>query len=512
MKKLIKLTVLMSAALSISACNSTGPKTPSTQKSLPNIVIIMADDVGIGDISAFHRQYTDKPVVVETPTIDALAEQGMSFTDAHSPTALCAPTRYSVMSGNSTYRGYAPWGVWSTFAKTAVTAEDATIGRVGQQAGYTTGFVGKWHLGGTFLGKNGAVYKGAKGGPKSKNVDMTKWVAGNPAELGFDYDFTAPTGVQGPTYTLHENGLWYKFDEASKLIYVDEHSALDKKFVSDKGPGMGDSHWDASKLNIMLADKAADFIKRSAKGGKPFLLNYWSPATHIPHTPPAEIDGKKILGSSPTEHLDMTRVLEIEVSRIVKALKETGEYNNTLIIFTSDNGGLPEKSEIQAGHNSSAIYSGRKNSPLEGGHRVPFIAVWPGKIKAGSSSNVMVNGTDIVATLAAVVDVSLNENQAKDSWNLLPALVGQSFEGRELMMQQAGSKNELMMREGDWKIIIKSNNKVTKKELVALYNLKTDPTEKRNLLKVHKHQERAQAMYQKYWEIRDSGQRTAPVL
>ncbi|MDU0352730.1 sulfatase-like hydrolase/transferase [Paraglaciecola aquimarina] len=205
----------------------------------PNIVFIMADDVGIGDISALHRQYTDKPVVVETPTIDSLAAQGMSFTDAHSPTALCAPTRYSVMSGNSTYRGYAKWGVWSTFAKTAVTQEDATIGRVAKQAGYTTGFVGKWHLGGTFLDKNGNMYKGAKGGPKSKNVDLTKWVAGNPKELGFDYDFTAPTGVQGPTYSLHENGQWYKFDKDSKLIYVDQHSALDKSFVSDKGPWHG---------------------------------------------------------------------------------------------------------------------------------------------------------------------------------------------------------------------------------------------------------------------------------
>lgn len=477
----------------------------------PNIVFIMADDVGLGDISAFHRQYTDKPVVLETPAIDALAAQGMSFTDAHSPTALCAPTRYSVMSGNSTYRAYAKWGVWSTFAKTAVTKEDATIGRIGQQAGYTTGFVGKWHLGGTFLGKNGKIYKGAKGGPKSKNVDLTKWVAGNPAELGFDYDFTAPTGVQGPTYTVYENGQWYKFDEESKITYVDKNSALDKSFVSDKGPGMGESHWDSTKLNMMLADKAAGFITRSAKTDKPFILNYWSPATHIPHTPPAQIDGQKILGSTPTKHLDMTRVLDLEVGRIIKALKDSGEYDDTLIIFTSDNGGLPSKKEVKAGHNSSAIYNGQKNSPLEGGHRVPFIAVWPGKIKANSTNNTLVNGTDIVATVASLLDVKLNKDQAKDSWNILPALTGKPYQGRDLLMQQAGSQNQLMLREGDWKIIIQSNNKVTKKELVALYNLKDDPSEKRNLVNDSKHKARAQAMYKKYWKIRDSGQRTAPV-
>ncbi|MGJ8679024.1 sulfatase family protein [Paraglaciecola sp.] len=479
--------------------------------SQPNIVVIMADDVGIGDISALHRRYTNKPVVVETPAIDSLAAQGMSFTDAHSPTALCAPTRYSVMSGNNTYRAYAKWGVWSTFAKTAVTMEDATIGRIGKEAGYTTGFVGKWHLGGTFLGKDGKVYKGAKGGPKSKNIDLTKWVAGNPKELGFDYDFTAPTGVQGPTYSVHENGQWYKFDKASKIIYVDEHSALDKSFVADKGPGMGDSHWDATKLNMMLADKAAGFIKRSAKADKPFMLNYWSPATHIPHTPPKQIDGEKILGSTPTQHLDMTRVLDLEVARIINALKEAGEYENTLIIFTSDNGGLPEKSEIKAGHNSSATYNGRKNSPLEGGHRVPFIAVWPGKIKPGTSSDSLVNGTDIVATIASVTQVKLNENQAKDSWNLLPALLGESFTGRDFMMQQAGSQNQLMLREGDWKLIIQSNNKVTKREIAALYNLKDDPSEKRNLVKAPEHKTRVQTMFKKYWDIRESGQRTAPV-
>ncbi|MDU0352728.1 hypothetical protein RS130_01270 [Paraglaciecola aquimarina] len=123
----------------------------------------------------------------------------------------------------------------------------------------------------------------------------------------------------------------------------------------------------------------------------------------------------------------------------------------------------------------------------------------------------MVNGTDIVATVAAVVDVKLNENQAKDSWNILPTLIGKPYQERKLIMQQAGSQNQLMLREGDWKIIIQSNHKVTKRELVALYNLKDDPSEKTNLINQAKHQDRAQAMYKKYWQIRDSGQRTAPV-
>lgn len=477
----------------------------------PNIVIIMADDLGLGDVSAFHRQYSNKPVIAETPTIDALAAQGMSFTDAHSPTALCAPTRYSVMSGNSTYRGYAPWGVWSTFDKTAITADDTTIGRVGQQAGYTTGFVGKWHMGGTFNRKDGTQHSGAKGGPKTKVVDVSKWIAGNPKEMGFDYDFTVPSGVQGPMYLAYENSVWYPLNKNSKIAYIDENSALEKIFVSDKGPGMGETHWDARKLNMLLAEKASSFIKRNA-GKRPFLLNYWSPAVHIPHTPPKEINGVKIAGTTPTKHLDMNRVLDIEVARIVKTLKDTGEYNNTLIIFTSDNGGMGTPSEQKFGHFSSGLYSGRKNSPLEGGHHVPFIAVWPEKIKPNSVNNTLVNGTDIVATIAALTEVKLNKKQAKDSWNLLPTLIGQPYQERKLLMQQAGSQHQVMLREGDWKLIIQSNRTVTKREIMALYNLKDDPQEKNNLANKAAYESRVKTMFKQYWDIRESGERTAPEI
>ncbi len=477
----------------------------------PNIVVIMADDVGLGDISAFHRQYSKKPVVVETPNIDKLAAEGISFTDAHAPTSLCAPTRYSVMTGNSTYRGYNPWGVWSSFAKTAITAEDATIGRIAQQAGYTTGFVGKWHLGGTFLNKKGAAYTGPKNGPLSKTVDVTKWIAGHPAEMGFDYDYTLPTGVQGPMYLAYENGQWAPFDKNSKITYVDKNTALDPAFISDKGPGMGESHWDARALNMQLTHKATEFIRRSA-GQKPFLLNYWSPAVHLPHTPPKEIDGIKIAGTTPSNHLDMNRVLDLEVGKIIQALKDTSEYDNTLIIFTSDNGGLADEKANQAGHNSPGQYSGRKNTALEGGQRVPFIAVWPGKIEAGRVSDALVNGTDIIATIAQVTGIKLNEKQAKDSWNIMPELLGKPYENRTLLMQQAGSGKELMLRQGDWKLIILTNHKVTKREVIGLYNLKKDPQEQRNLLHSPEYKEKAKAMFDLYWDIRESGRRTAPVL
>ncbi|WAJ71875.1 sulfatase-like hydrolase/transferase [Catenovulum adriaticum] len=509
MKTIIKPVLISLLASFVVAPNLANAK---AQADLPNVVVILADDLGLGDVSKFHKQYSDKPVVAPTPNIDQLAQAGMSFMDAHSPTALCAPSRYSVMSGNSTYRGYAPWGVWSSFAPSSITNDDATIGRVAKQAGYTTGFVGKWHLGGTFnLKSEDKAYRGPKTGKETLKVDMRKWIDDNPSSMGFDYDFTTPTGVQGPLYFLYENNDWYPFSKNSEIVFLDENNAIDPKFVSDKGPGMGDSHWNARELNMMLANKAADFIKRSA-GDKPFLLNYWSPAVHIPHTPPQQINGNKIAGQTPTNHLDMNLVLDLEVKKIVQALKDAGEYDNTLIIFTSDNGGLIDFKAQKQGHNSAAQYRGYKNQPYEGGHRVPFITVWPGKIKANTQSDSLVNGTDIVATLANIMDVKLNAHQAKDSWNLLPLLEGKPYQERPLLMAQSGSENELMLRQGDWKIIIKTNYKLTKRKLMSLYNLADDPQEKNNLVNDSKYKDKAKMMYELYWKIRESGERTAPVM
>ncbi|WOO39311.1 arylsulfatase [Rubellicoccus peritrichatus] len=485
----------------------------SLQAETPNIVVIMADDVGLGDIGFQHKERTggQKPFA-ETPNIDALAEAGMWFTDAHSPTSLCSPTRYAVMSGNYNYRSYAPWGVWGSFRETPIKPEDATLGRVAQHAGYKTGFVGKWHLGGDFHKKSSKeFYRGNDRGETDLDVDATEWISGGPQDMGFDYDFTLPTGVQGPFYVAYENGKWHPLSENSKLINLNKNTAKDPFFVSDKGPGTGDSEWDATEMNVILAEKAANFIRSNAD--EPFFLCYWSPAVHIPHTPPDSIDGKPIKGTTITRHLDMVRVLDLEVKEIVDALKETGEYDNTLIIFTSDNGGLWNSKNHENGHLSSGGWRGNKNAPHEGGQRVPFIAVWPGHIPAGSRSDALVNGTDILATIAAITGENLEDHQAMDSWNLLPAFRGsENFESREELMLQSGSRHELMFRQGPWKLIIDSNHHLTQMDPVALFNLETNPQEKEseNLINNPEYKERAEAMFKRYMEIREGGERTAP--
>ena len=468
----------------------------------PNIVFIMADDVGLGDIGIQHRERTGKPPLAPTPTLDALAATGLWFSDAHSPTALCSPSRYAVMTGNHNYRSYAPWGVWGSFRKNPITATDATLGRVAKAGGYKTGFIGKWHLGGDFRAKEGTdIYRGEDRGEKPLPVDARRWLGGGPQNFGFDYDFTLPTGVQGPTYVAYENGEWYPLRDDSRLINYNARTAVHPSYVSDKGPGVGDSAWDAKSLNALLARKAADFIANSA-GEQPFFLCYWTPAVHIPHTPPDEV-----AGSTPSRHLDMMRVLDWEINRIVTALQVEGEFDNTLLIFTSDNGGLYDRQAQQEGHRSSGGWRGGKNHPYEGGHRVPLIAVWPGVIEAGTRSAAMINGTDLLATFAEIAGTSLGEDQAMDSRSFAPVLRGDpNFTAREELLLQAGAQNELIYRKGHWKLIIQSNHQLTRWEPIALFNLQDNPreVETHNLVNNPEQSERVARMLKRYRELRDS--------
>lgn len=482
-----------------------------TSSDRPNIVLIMADDIGLGDLSHHVRTQLKKEPIVETPNLDALASQSLWFTDGHSATALCSPTRYCVMSGNNNYRSYAPWGVWGTFRESPFKKGEATIGTVTRDAGYHTGFVGKWHLGGDFRDtKTGGIFRSKERGDIGAQVDLTKMIGGGPRNCGFHYDFTLPCGVQGPIYTAYENQEWHPLSKDSKIIFFNKDTALHPKDVSDKGPGPGDSHWDASELGKIVSQKGSDFIK-SAPAEKPFFLYYCTHAVHVPHCPPEEFDGQKVKGTTPSQHLDMIVELDLQVKRLIDALKTKGVYDNTLIIFTSDNGGLKIKDTTASGHDVAGGFSGSKNSPLEGGHRVPLFAFWKNKITPGITSEPAIN-QDMLATFAALVGTEVPANQAQDSLNLLPLLTGEgTFTQRPWMVQQAGSKKEIIYRKAPWKLIIQSNHVLDSFVPKALYNLEKDPAEKSNLLKKPNQKNRVAQMLKEYLEILNSKQRTAPL-
>jgi len=478
----------------------------------PNIVFIMADDLGLGDVSYQAKHIEKKQPIFETPNMDALAAQGLWFTDGHSATALCAPTRYAVMSGNNNYRCYSPGGVWSTFAETPFKPGEVTLGTVVRDAGYYTGMIGKWHMGGDFhIPGTSKIYRGAKNGDIVDKVDVRQWVGSGPRYVGFDYDFISPCGIQGPLYLLYENEKWYPWSEDSQIVFLNEDNAQNPKDVTDKGPGPGDSHWNARELGKILSGKAVEFIKSGAAKEEPFFLYYCSPMVHIPHIPPTEFDGVKVQGATPTAHLDMVIDLDMQVKRIVDALKETGEFENTLIVMTSDNGGLLDQVATKShGYQPGGGWSGSKNSPMEGGHRVPFFAVWPGKIEPGVTGELAVN-QDMVATFAALVGTEIPEGQALDSQNLLPLFLGQSgFQSREFFVNQAGSRQELMYRKMPWKLIIQSNFKRTFYEPKALYHLENDPQEKTDLMNNPEYRERIKQLFDEYMDIVNSKRPTAP--
>ncbi len=499
-------------ALFTTAIAATTLSMAATEK--PNIVFILADDLGLGDISFYAKNIINEKPFTETPNIDALAEQGIWFTDGHSACALCAPTRYAVMSGNNNYRSYAPTGVWSTFAETAFKPGHATLGTVVRDAGYNTGFIGKWHLGGLQfkeLGKD-TLYSGAKDANLDGKVDMTKYGGdGDEKYCGFDYSYTLPCGVQGPMYLAYENQKWAPLGKDSKIIYMTKDKFINPKDVTDKGPGMGDTNWQASEITKVISAKAVDFIKENGKKDEPFFLYYCSPTVHLPHCPTDEFDGRKIKGSNVSAHLDLTADLDMQVKRIVDAVKATGEFDNTLFFFSTDNGGLRDGEATKAnGYQPGHNWNQAKNSPLEGGHRVPTFAVWKNKIKPGTCDELVVN-QDMVATFAALVGTKIPAGQAQDSNNVLPLFLGKKgFQPREYWANQAGAKNEVMYRKYGWKLIIQSNHKRSSFEPVALYNIEKDPREKKNQFTNPEFKPLIKTMYDEYMQLLKDQRPTAP--
>ena len=506
------LILLCSQAFAADTKLQTGPQNQSEK---PDIVVILADDIGLGDISFYAQQLLDKAPVINTPTIDALAKKGISFSDAHSATALCAPTRYAVMTGKNNYRSPSPWGVWGSFQKNVIEDTDITLGSVAKSAGYHTAFVGKWHLGGDFSYKQkNEIYRGTDEGYLPM-VDLQSMKGGGPNNVGFDYSYMLPDGIQGPLYLAYENQKWAPLGEDSQIGFFNQESVVDQRIISDKGPGMADTAWRTQSIGNVISAKAAHAIKATPKN-KALFMYYASPMAHLPHVPPEEFDGIKVANSTPSRHLDMVIELDLQVARIINALKDAGRYQNTIIIFTSDNGGLTYRvpGTLESGHKPSANFRSSKNAPHEGGHRVPFIVSWPKQIKQPKQNDSIVLVQDILSTVEDAARITIKKEDKLDSHSIYPLLTGNesNYQPRSYAMLQGGSRNELIYRYEQWKLIIQSDHKLSKFEPVALFDLETNLYEKepKNLIKQAKYEELVDTMLARYLSIRESGQSTVP--
>ncbi|MDC0176658.1 arylsulfatase [Polaribacter sp.] len=468
------------------------------QENKPNIVVIMADDIGLGDIGYYHRLRTGKEPLAPTPNLDKIAKESMRFTDAHSPAPLCAPTRFSMITGNYSYRNQRSYGVWSPDADALIDSNNFTsVGRIAKKGGYTTAFFGKWGLGGSWVKKRGT------------KTDYTQENAGA-LTYGFDYALELPEGIQNKPYAFYENQKWMKLKPNSVLKDLDAvqtQYAYAKKHK--KRGGIGDSNWNPADVGFILADKAVQYIEKQ-KQEKPFYMYYCSQAVHIPHAPPKTFNGEKIEGSTPGFHGDMIKELDLQVGMIVAALKKTGAYENTLFIFTSDNGGLTfDKKMTKAGHVTSNGLNGSKGSIFEGGHRVPFFAIWPRKIKPNTESNEPIIAHDIVATVAALSNQELDKTKVFDSANLLPYFLGKSDgKAHQYLMHQSAGGPTFAIRDGHFKLIMKGGSKKTGSianiNPTHLYNLSDNLNEEesKNLLDNLKYKDRVETMFAKFKELR----------
>lgn len=405
----------------------------------PNIVYILADDLGYGDLGCYNPASK-----IPTPHLDALAREGTRFTDAHAPTSVCTPTRYAILTGRYSWRTRLQRGVLGPWDAPLIAKDRLTVGGLLQQHGYTTACIGKWHLGLTYPTTDGKP-PSSRENPMS-NVDFTKPIGDAPNTRGFDYYF----GTIVPNYPP------YCFVENDRTVGIPS--------VRDSGrgdlfniPGPMLPGWKLVDILPELTRHAVKWVEDSAKDAKPFFLYLPLTSPHYPVVPAAEFVGKSKAGA----YGDFVVQSDWVVGQVMEALQRSGAAENTLVIFTSDNG--PEVVEIEPGaydrvprygHYSMGPLRGAKRDAWEGGHRVPFIARWPGRIKAGAVSDETMCHVDFMATVAAIVGAKLPDNVGEDSVNVLPVLLGEAGgePAREATVHHSAN-GKFAIRKGDWVLI-----------------------------------------------------------
>ncbi len=441
----------------------------------PNIVYILADDLGYGDVGAYNAASK-----IPTPNIDRLAKEGMRFTDAHSPSAVCTPTRYALLTGRYAWRTRLQRNVIGPFAPPLIDANRLTVAKLLKSQGYTTACIGKWHLG----------WGWQKPGADGKR-DFTEVITDGPTARGFDSYF----GVDVPNYPP------YCFVENDHTVGIPTATAPDgRDSFNLAGPML--PGWKLVDVLPALEKRAVESITQNAKAAKPFFLYLPLTSPHYPVVPSAKFKGTSKAG----DYGDFVVQTDHLVGQVLDALNRSGVAENTLVIFTSDNG--PEVTgEVKPGvydrlrtfdHASSGELRGAKRDAWEGGHRVPFIARWPGIIRAGTTSTETICHVDLMATLAAMFKTTLPADAGVDSVSILPALLGQPQTSplRDATIHHGG-QGKFAIRRGEWVLIFGPSGDENRKsgepawfkmrrsytshtEPGELFNLKTDPAQKTN--------------------------------
>jgi arylsulfatase A-like enzyme len=411
----------------------------------PNIVFILCDDLGYGDVACNNPKGK-----IPTPRIDRLAREGMRLTDAHTTSSVCTPTRYGVLTGRYNWRSRLQSGVLGGLSPRLIEPGRMTVAELLRQNGYHTACVGKWHLGMKWPLKPGAEGVGDRieKGPEGWNVDYAQPITEGPNSVGFDYYFGIAASLDMVPYTFIENDRVTAIPTVEKAFPL----MLGRDAATRKGPGA--PKFEAVDVLPTLTRKAVEYIARRSEpsaGGKPFFLYLPYASPHTPIAPSPQWQGRS--GLNP--YADFVMQTDACVGEVLDALTQHGMARNTLVIFTSDNGCSPQAdfpALREKGHDPSYVYRGHKADIWDGGHRVPFIVRWPGKVAAGTTSDQLVSLVDFTATCADILGVRLPDNAAEDSVSLLPVLLGKA-DGpvREALVHHSIS-GRFSIRQGRWKL------------------------------------------------------------
>ncbi len=478
-------TMLCSVLVSLCAITAHGKEQPDR----PNILFILADDLGYGDLSSYGA------TAIQTPNIDRLAEEGVLFTDAHSPASVCTPTRYGFLTGRYCWRTWLKRSALSSDAPMLIEEDRPTVASVLGSAGYYTAHIGKWHLGfgredDYAMNREGQgepnSWRSRKGGP-----DWNGELKPGPLEVGFDYFYGIPIVNSYPPYVFVEN------HRVAGLDPDDLIGRMESRYLGEMEGGKA-ARWNDNELAPELTKKTVSLVENLANQEQPFFLYYAPHQPHRPFTPNIRFKG----GSQFGVYGDFIEELDWSVGEVLDALDRFGLAENTLVIFSSDNGGLtdPASSNAQRGagygdgatppakpkvkhHANGPVLRGGKGDIWEGGHRVPFLARWPGRIKPGTRLGDTISLTDMLATFAAVAGAEPPPQAGPDSFNVLPTLLGPNLDDsarRPRVMQSGGISGMLSIREGPWKLIDGQggggyrDGKTAPGEQPQLYNLDQD--------------------------------------
>ena len=477
MKSLLS-SIAFVLAISLSGIVSTA----SSGEQLPNIVVLYADDLGFGDLSCQNPKSK-----IPTPNLDRLAEQGIRFTDGHSSSGICTPSRYALLTGRHHWRDF--YGIVGALGGSVFQDKQLTMPEMFKAKGYRTAAIGKWHLGWDW----DAIRKNpGKGNIQPEDFDWGKAIPDGPLAHGFDHYF-GDTVINFPPYAWIEDDKVVK--TPTEMMDTTKWKPIKEgRWECRPGPMVAD--WDPYQVLPTLAEKGEQYISSQAGAESPFFLYFAFPCPHAPIIPNDEFDGKSEAGP----YGDFVVETDHVVGRLLKSLEQAGLSENTIVVFTADNG--PEKyayaRDEKFNHWSAEPFRGLKRDIYEGGHHVPLIVRWPGVVKPGVS-DALVSQIDLMATFASIINFSLPDDAAQDSHNLMPLLKGDVASVRHQHVHNTRA-NGYAIRSGEWLLIEGKSGYVSRPDPswlkrhryqpdddrpVELYHLRSDIGQRNNVAEDH---------------------------